>query len=143
MKLFQPFQSCNTLIIEDVNDIVFIPTERHLDQEKLPTDDVKVNNDMHSESLPIPPNKKMKMSYMSSSSLPKSSPLSHTELPFSTISDSNMAMTCNTSNYLLCDRFNVYTSFPDILFPEDITVLPIDEDKWVAACLEFPYDEDF
>jgi hypothetical protein len=55
----------------------------------------------------------------------------------------DMAMTYNTSNYLLCDRFNVYTSFPDFVFPEDITVLPIDEDKWVVACLEFPNDEDF
>lgn len=37
----------------------------------------------------------------------------------------------------------MYTSFPDFVFPEDITVLPIDEDKWVVACLEFPNDEDF
>jgi len=136
MKLFHLFQSCNMLIIEDV---VFIITDKLLAPEILPTDDVKVNN----ESFPIPPNKKMKMSNISSSSSPKSTPLSYTELPSSTISDSNMTMTSNTSSYLLCDRFKVYTSFPDIVFPDDITVLPIDNDKWVAASLEFPNDKDF
>jgi len=118
---------------------VFIITDKLLAPEILPTDDVKVNN----ESFPIPPNKKMKMSNISSSSSPKSTPLSYTELPSSTISDSNMTMTSNTSSYLLCDRFKVYTSFPDIVFPDDITVLPIDNDKWVAASLEFPNDKDF
>ena len=124
------------LIIEDV---VFILTDKLMAPEILPTDDVKVNN----ESFQIPPNKKMKMSNMSSSSSPKSSPLSHIELPSPTISDSNMTVTSNTSSYLLCDRFKVYTSFPNIMFPDNITVLPIDNDKWVAACLEFPNDKDF
>ena len=118
---------------------MFILTDKLMAPEILPTDDVKVNN----ESFQIPPNKKMKMSNMSSSSSPKSSPLSHIELPSPTISDSNMTVTSNTSSYLLCDRFKVYTSFPNIMFPDNITVLPIDNDKWVAACLEFPNDKDF
>jgi hypothetical protein len=60
------------LTIEHVYDIVFLTDEILVDKEILPID-IKVNNDMHNESFPLPPNKKMKMSNMSpSSSSPKS-----------------------------------------------------------------------
>lgn len=74
---------------------------------------VKVNSEGYNPSLPI-------------SSLP--------------ISESNKAKAPKTStNYLLCNRFKVYTSFPnDVVFPEGITVLPISDNKWVAVSLEFP-----
>ncbi|WJX32910.1 hypothetical protein P8452_21185 [Trifolium repens] len=106
-----------------------------VDKEILPID-IKVNNDMHNESFPLPPNKKMKISNM----CPSSSP---TKLLCAKISESNKAMTPDTNSYLLCDRFKVYTSFPNIVFPKGITVLPIAEDKWVAVSLEFPNEKDF
>jgi hypothetical protein len=106
-----------------------------VDKEILPID-IKVNNDMHNESFPLPPNKKMKISNM----CPSSSP---TKLLCAKISESNKAITPNTNSYLLCDRFKVYTSFPNIVFPKGIKVLPIAEDKWVAVSLEFPNEKDF
>jgi len=66
-KIFYFYQRCNTLIIEHVNDIVFILTDELLDKEILPTD-IKVNNGTHSDFFPLPANKKMKMSNISSSS---------------------------------------------------------------------------
>jgi hypothetical protein len=46
-----------------------------------------------------------------------------------------------TRSYLLCNRVRVYSSFPDIVFPKGIIVLPISENKWVAVSLEFPNEE--
>ncbi|OIW06135.1 hypothetical protein TanjilG_22357 [Lupinus angustifolius] len=44
------------------------------------------------------------------------------------------------SSYLLCNRFKMYTCFPNIAaaFSEGITVMPIADNKWVAMSLEFP-----
>jgi len=112
-------------------------TDELLDDEILPTD-FQVNNGIQNESLPLPPNKKMKISNMHSSSSPKSSPFSHAELPCVRISEFNKAKTPNTSSYMLGNKLKVYTSFPDIVLPEGITVVPIGEDKWIAASLEFP-----
>jgi len=81
-----------------------------LDDEILPTD-FQVNNGIQNESLPLPPNKKMKIS---------------------------KAKTPDTNSYMLGNKLKVYTSLPDIVFPEGITVVPIGEDKWIAASLEFP-----
>ncbi|XVF19555.1 hypothetical protein REPUB_Repub11eG0121600 [Reevesia pubescens] len=58
------------------------------------------------------------------------------------ISDSSMGKETGLRSYLLNNRFRVYPSFPDIAFPEGITVLPISEDKWVAVSLEFPNERD-
>ncbi|XP_038991934.1 double-stranded RNA-binding protein 1-like [Hibiscus syriacus] len=44
--------------------------------------------------------------------------------------------------YLLNNRFRVYLCYPDITFPQGITVVPISEDKWVAESLEFPNGTD-
>lgn len=55
-----------------------------------------------------------------------------------TISDKNEVKSRGLKSYLLCNRFRVYTQFPDIAFPNCITVLPISDDKWVAVRLEFP-----
>ncbi|PNY01877.1 double-stranded RNA-binding protein 1-like [Trifolium pratense] len=100
-----------------------------VDKEILPTN-IKMNKDMPNESFPVPPNKKMKTSNM----CPSSSP---TERLCAKISESK------TSSYQLSDRLKVYTSYPDIVFPKGITVLPIAEDKWVAVSLEFPNEKDF
>ncbi|KAJ1410269.1 Double-stranded RNA-binding domain [Sesbania bispinosa] len=101
----------------------------------------KVNNEEYKPSFIQSPQKSM-MSKGSSSSSPKSSPLSELDLSCLSISESNKAKTTQTSSYLLCNRFKVYTSFPNIVFPEGITVLPISDDKWVAVSLEFPNDKD-
>ncbi|XP_058755741.1 double-stranded RNA-binding protein 1-like [Vicia villosa] len=74
--------------------------------------DIKVNNGKRNGSFPLPPNKKIKISNM-----------------------------CPSSS-LLGNRFKVYTSFPNIIFPEGITIVPIGEDKWIAASLECPNDKD-
>lgn len=58
-----------------------------------------------------------------------------------TISDKNEVKSRGLKSYLLCNRFRVYTQFPDIAFPNCITVLPISVDKWVAVRLEFPNKE--
>ncbi|CAJ2668606.1 unnamed protein product [Trifolium pratense] len=100
-----------------------------VDKEILPTN-IKMNKDMPNESFPVPPNKKMKTSNM----CPSSSP---TERLCAKISESK------TSSYQLSDRLKVYTSYPDIVFPKGITVLPIAEDKWVSVSLEFPNEKDF
>ncbi|GAU48807.1 hypothetical protein TSUD_406400 [Trifolium subterraneum] len=51
-----------------------------LDEEIILSTNIKVNNGMHNESFPLPPNKKMKMSNMnSSSSSPKSYQFSDTD----------------------------------------------------------------
>ncbi|CAI8597754.1 unnamed protein product [Vicia faba] len=69
---------------------------------------------------------------------------SHNGLPPVEISESNKAKTSNTntSSYSLCNRFKVYTNFPNIIFPEEITLVPIGDDKWIAARLECPNDKD-
>ncbi|XP_050369102.1 double-stranded RNA-binding protein 1-like [Argentina anserina] len=51
--------------------------------------------------------------------------------------DKNEGNMTGSKSYLLCNRFRVYTQFPDIAFPRCITVLPISDDKWVAVRLEF------
>ncbi|KAF7831603.1 double-stranded RNA-binding protein 1-like [Senna tora] len=66
---------------------------------------------------------------------------SQIDLSTLSISESNKAMTAETNSYLLCNRFRVYTSFPDISFPEGTTVLPIRENRWVAVSLEFPNED--
>ncbi|KAM6595843.1 hypothetical protein CsatA_006367 [Cannabis sativa] len=47
-------------------------------------------------------------------------------------------MSSDVKSYLLCNKVRVYSQLPNHPFPEDITVLPIREDKWVAVSLEFP-----
>ncbi|XP_050879766.1 double-stranded RNA-binding protein 1 [Lathyrus oleraceus] len=64
-------------------------------------------------SFPLPPNKKIKIGNMCCSS-------SHNK-----------------------DRFKVYTRFPNIIFPKGITLVPIGNDKWIAASLECQNDKDF
>ncbi|XP_043698180.1 double-stranded RNA-binding protein 1-like [Telopea speciosissima] len=39
---------------------------------------------------------------------------------------------------LLCNRVRIYPRMPNMVFPKDITILPISDDKWVAVSLEFP-----
>ncbi|KAI5406886.1 hypothetical protein KIW84_053234 [Lathyrus oleraceus] len=107
--------------------------DQHLNQEILHTD-TKVNNGKYNGTFPLPPNKKTKITNMCPSS-------SHDKPPPVLISESNKGKTSNTS-YLLGNRFKVYTSFPNIKFPEGITIVPIGEDKWVAACLECQNDKD-
>ncbi|KAM6595845.1 hypothetical protein CsatA_006391 [Cannabis sativa] len=48
------------------------------------------------------------------------------------------SMSSDVKSYLLCNKVRVYSQLPNHPFPEDITVLPIREDKWVAVSLEFP-----
>lgn len=57
------------------------------------------------------------------------------------ISDKNEVKSRGLKSYLLCNRFRVYTQFPDIAFPNFITVLPISDDKWVAVRFDFPNKE--
>ncbi|XP_062082401.1 double-stranded RNA-binding protein 1-like isoform X2 [Humulus lupulus] len=47
----------------------------------------------------------------------------------------------DVKSYLLCNKVRVYRQLPNYPFPEDITVLPISDDKWVAVSLEFPNEE--
>ncbi|XP_058755693.1 double-stranded RNA-binding protein 1-like [Vicia villosa] len=94
------------------------------------------HNSMHNGSFPLPPNKKIKISNMGSSS-------SHNyKLPPVKVSESNNLKTPDTSSYFLGNRFKVYTKFPNIIFPEGITIVPIGDDKWIAASLECPNDKD-
>lgn len=53
----------------------------------------------------------------------------------------NVGKGTGVRSYLLCNRVRVYTEFPDIAFPNHITVLPVSDDKWVAFSLEFPNEE--
>ncbi|XP_020421298.1 double-stranded RNA-binding protein 1-like [Prunus persica] len=53
----------------------------------------------------------------------------------------NVGIGTGVRSYLLCNRVRVYTQFPDIAFPNRITVLPVSDDKWVAFRLEFPNEE--
>ncbi|PQM33343.1 hypothetical protein Pyn_13086 [Prunus yedoensis var. nudiflora] len=53
----------------------------------------------------------------------------------------NLGKGTGVRSYLLCNRVRVYTEFPDIAFPNRITVLPVSDDKWVAFSLEFPNEE--
>lgn len=48
----------------------------------------------------------------------------------------NLKKSNGTESYLLCNRFRVYTSIPNIDFPKDTVLLPIAEDQWVAVSLE-------
>ncbi|KAI4308337.1 hypothetical protein L6164_031421 [Bauhinia variegata] len=110
----------------------FIKTEAlksiHCSQQ--PEEDVLSNkNSSTSESRPASPKQ-----YPSSS-------FSELDLSARSIPEPNKAMTPEASSYLLCNRFRVYTSFPDIAFPEGITVLPVSDNKWVAVSLEFPTAE--
>ncbi|XP_030520923.1 double-stranded RNA-binding protein 1-like [Rhodamnia argentea] len=72
-------------------------------------------------------------SAMDISTSPKPAEFGRSAIPFAGSSR-------GTRSYLLCDRVRVYSGFPDIAFPEGITVVPIADDKWVAASLEFPND---
>ncbi|CAI8597761.1 unnamed protein product [Vicia faba] len=94
-----------------------------------------LHNGMHNGFFPVPPNKKIKINNMFPSS-------SHDKHPPVSVSESNKGKTSNRSSYLLGNRYKVYTSYPNIIFPEGITIVPIGEDKWVAASLEFPNEED-
>ncbi|KAK8604998.1 hypothetical protein V6N13_082459 [Hibiscus sabdariffa] len=58
------------------------------------------------------------------------------------ISDSNTEKVPGVRSYLLNNRVRVYPCYPDIAFPQGITVLPISDDKWVAVSLEFPNERD-
>uniref|UniRef100_A0A803NI30 DRBM domain-containing protein n=1 Tax=Cannabis sativa TaxID=3483 RepID=A0A803NI30_CANSA len=51
------------------------------------------------------------------------------------------SMSSDVKSYLLCNKVRVYSQLPNHPFPEDITVLPIREDKWVAVSLEFPNEK--
>ncbi|KAA3458982.1 double-stranded RNA-binding protein 1-like [Gossypium australe] len=66
----------------------------------------------------------------------------HVDISGLSISHSNMEKDTGFTSYLLNNRFRVYRRFPDIAFPQGITVLPISEDKWVAVSLEFPNERD-
>lgn len=46
---------------------------------------------------------------------------------------SNKEKTPETSSYLLCNKFKVYTSYPNVALPEGTIVLPISDNKWIAA----------
>ncbi|KAF4360626.1 hypothetical protein G4B88_015778 [Cannabis sativa] len=50
-------------------------------------------------------------------------------------------MSSDVKSYLLCNKVRVYSQLPNHPFPEDITVLPVREDKWVAVSLEFPNEK--
>lgn len=50
----------------------------------------------------------------------------------------NLKKSNGTESYLLCNRFRVYTSIPDLDFPKGTVLLPIAEDQWVAVSLELP-----
>lgn len=54
------------------------------------------------------------------------------------ISDTNGWKGGGLKSYLLCHRVRVYNQFPDISFPNHVTVLPVSDDKWVPFILEFP-----
>ncbi|OMO77132.1 Double-stranded RNA-binding protein [Corchorus olitorius] len=66
------------------------------------------------------------------------SALTHVDISAPSIADSTMKEDPELRSYLLNNRVRVYSSFPNIAFPQGITVLPISEDKWVAVSLEFP-----
>ncbi|KAG8488667.1 hypothetical protein CXB51_016722 [Gossypium anomalum] len=66
----------------------------------------------------------------------------HVDISGLSISHSNMEKDKGFTSYLLNNRFRVYRRFPDIAFPQGITVLPISEDKWVAVSLEFSNERD-
>ncbi|CAI8597760.1 unnamed protein product [Vicia faba] len=102
-----------------------------LDREILHTD-IKVNYGKRNGSFPLSPAKKIKISPSSS----------HDKHPPVSVSESNKGKASNRSSYLLGNRFKVYTSFPNIKFPEGITIVPIGEDKWIATSLECPNDKD-
>ncbi|XP_062015499.1 double-stranded RNA-binding protein 1-like [Rosa rugosa] len=72
---------------------------------------------------------------------PSSPAFMHTDLSAISIADKNEGKLTGLKSYLLCNRFRVYTHFPDIAFPKCITALPISDDKWVAVRLEFPNEE--
>ncbi|KAL6202648.1 hypothetical protein ACLB2K_026354 [Fragaria x ananassa] len=65
----------------------------------------------------------------------------HNDLSAVLSADENEGKIAGLKSYLLCNRFRVYTQFPDIAFPKCITMLPISDDKWVAVRLEFPNEE--
>ncbi|KAF4383999.1 hypothetical protein F8388_018751 [Cannabis sativa] len=50
-------------------------------------------------------------------------------------------MSSDVKSYLLCNKVRVYSQLPNHPFPENITVLPVREDKWVAVSLEFPNEK--
>ncbi|KAH1130527.1 hypothetical protein J1N35_001905 [Gossypium stocksii] len=66
----------------------------------------------------------------------------HVDISGLSISPSNMEKDTGFTSYLLNNRFRVYRRFPDIAFPQGITVLPLSEDKWVAVSLEFSNERD-
>lgn len=65
----------------------------------------------------------------------------HNDLSAVLSADENEGKIAGLKSYLLCNRFRVYTQFPDIAFPKCITMLPVSDDKWVAVRLEFPNEE--
>ncbi|KAK4339181.1 hypothetical protein RND71_040643 [Anisodus tanguticus] len=61
----------------------------------------------------------------------------------STVSNANSSArkTAETKSYLLSNRFRVYKSIPDEVFPLGTIVLPIAEDKWAVVSLQFPNEK--
>ena len=98
-------------------------------------------NELHNPSSLRPPEENMMINRAFSScesvsaSSPKSYPFSKVHLSCLSNSKSNKANTPEESNYLLCNKFKVYTCFPKIEFPDGIMVLPIADNKWVAVSL--------
>ena len=117
---------------DELQELDFIPT------------DVKASNKIPNPSFLQPPEEDM-MSIKTSSSSEPIHDSSTTQLDLSMLSISktnNLKKAPETSSYyLLCNRFKVYTSFPEIAFPKGITVLPVGDNKWAPVSLEFPNEK--
>ncbi|KAK9939320.1 hypothetical protein M0R45_016018 [Rubus argutus] len=123
-------QSANWTMDVDQQDLVSSPTIKNKECSKESKDeqDRKVflmlrTNTVFNEESPSPP------AFMQN------------DLSAVSISDKNEVKSRGLKSYLLCNRFRVYTQFPDIAFPNFITVLPISDDKWVAVRFDFPNKE--
>lgn len=104
---------------------------------------VKVNNEVYKQSFPHTSEENLIMCKGSSPSTSKSFPISESDISCLPDFESNKTKTSKTSTYMLCnDGFKVYTSFPNIVFSEEITLLPIGDNKWLAVNLVFPNDKD-
>ncbi|KAJ4850263.1 hypothetical protein Tsubulata_044584 [Turnera subulata] len=74
------------------------------------------------------------------SDIDMSSSLRHPNSSTLSISEPNVKDN-GTKTYLLCNRFRVYSCYPDISFPKGITLLPVSEERWMAVSLEFPAEK--
>ncbi|XP_061356963.1 double-stranded RNA-binding protein 1-like [Gastrolobium bilobum] len=114
-----------------------------VDLNKILPGNVKISNEVYNPSFLQPSEEDMMSNRSTSPFSPKiSSAVSQLDLSCKSNSGSNKAEIPKPSSYLLCNRFKVYTCFPDTPFPKGITVLPISDNKWVAVSLEFPNDKD-